>query len=79
MSETACVSLLDVLQQVPTLPEILTPDAQKALSSTCKTCRRQFIAQVQVVTIEHPEDYALVFERRWPQLSMVILQDSNAF
>ena len=56
------------------LLELLTPDAQKALSATCKSCHAQFIAQVQVVTVLR-EDYSLVFERRWPRLRMVILQD----
>ena len=72
-SETASISLLDVLHQVPTLPRILNPDSQKALSATCKSCCLQFIGQVQVVTIVCEEDYAQVFERRWPRLCMVIL------
>lgn len=77
-SVTASVSLLDVLHEVPTLPEILTPDSQKALAATCKSCRLQFIAQVRVVTAVHPDDYALILERRWPRLSMIVLQGQFA-
>ena len=79
LSECASISLLDVLRQVPTLPEILAPDVQKALSATCKSCRVQFLAQVQVVTVERQEDCALIFERKWPRLIMVILQDTSLF
>ena len=61
-----------MLRQVPTLPEFLNADTQKALSATCKSCRLHFIAQVQVVITERTEDYALACERRWPRLCMVI-------
>lgn len=37
-----------------------------------------FLAPVQVVTVEHEEDYALVLQRKWPRLSMVISQDKRA-
>ena len=77
-SKMASVSLLDVLHEVTTLADILTPNSQKALSATCKSCRVQFIAQVQVVTIVCKEDYALVLERKWPRLSMVILHSEGA-
>lgn len=77
--QIASVSILDVLRQVPTLPESLTPDAQKAMSATCKSCHARFVAQVEVVTIVRQEDYALVLKRRWPRLRMVLLQDKNTF
>ena len=74
-SKTVSVSLLDILRQVPTLPESLSPGCQKALSATCKSCRLQFIAQVQVVTLLHEEDYVWAVGRRWPQLRMVISKE----
>ena len=72
-------TLLDVLHEVPTLPECLSPKSQKALSATCKSCHDRFIGQVQVVTIMRKEDYALVFKRSWPRLNMVILQYKGAY
>ena len=73
VSETADISLLDILCQIPTLPEVLNPDSRKALSATCKSCRVRFIAQVQIVTVVNPEDYVLILERRWPRVNMVIV------
>lgn len=79
ISQTASTSLLDVLHQVPTLPESLSPDSKKALSATCKSCRLPLIAQVQMVTVFHKEDYPLVFKRGWLRLSMVILQHEGDY
>ena len=56
----------------------MTPDSKKALSATCKSLRLQFIAQVQIVTVVRQENCALVFERRWPRLCMVIFQHDDA-
>ena len=78
ISRTASVSLLDILCQVPPLSEFMTPDSTKALSATCKSLRLQFIAQVQIVTVVRKENCALVFERRWPRLCMVISQHEDA-
>lgn len=69
-AETVNVSLLDIFHHVPTLPEILTPDSQKALSATCKSCRLRFVAQVQFVTLVHTENHACVFEQWWLSLRM---------
>ena len=79
ISENVSVSLLDVLHQVPTLPELLTQGSQLALSATCKSFRLQFFAQVQVVTVLREEDYALVPQRKWPRLNLVILQDAYSY
>ena len=73
VSRSASPSLLDVLHQVPTLPELLTADSQKALSASCRSLRERFIAQIQVVTVMCAKDYALVVRHKWPQLNMVIL------
>ena len=78
ISTNASVTLLDVLCQVPVLPEKLDAGSQKALSATCKSCRLKFTAQVQIVTVAHEQDCALVFQRRWPQLCMVVLQRGDA-
>ena len=58
-SKTASIGLLDILHELPTLPDLLNPDAQKALSATCKIYRLWCIAQIQVVTVVRKEDYAL--------------------
>lgn len=70
----ATLTLLDVLQEVPRLPELLTTDAQKDLSAVSRKFRECFAAQVQAVTLTCEEDLALLDSRRWPHLSMVIVE-----
>ena len=67
--------LLDILRQVPTLPELLSTDSQKALLSACSSLRKTFVAQIRVVTINCLDDIPLLVKRRcsWPRLSIVVL------
>ena len=71
-SSSASLTLLDVLHEVPTLPELLTTDAQKALSAASKSFRACLTAQVQIVTVTCMKDLYLITKCRWPLLSMVI-------
>ena len=73
VSQPASLTLLDILQEVPTLLRLLTPETQKALSAASRSFRQLFIAQVQVVTVNCEEDLALMHQNNWPLLSMVIL------
>lgn len=57
---------MDVLRQIPTLPELLDKDAQKALSATCRSLRERFIFPVQAVTVTSKEDYHLAAKRMCP-------------
>lgn len=66
------LTLLDVLHEVPTLADLLTKSAQKALSAASRSFRELFIAQVQAVTVTSREDFDLLFKCKWPLLSMVI-------
>ena len=72
-SSPASPSLLDIFHEVPTLPELLNMDDQKALSAASRSFRRSFVAKIQLVTVKREQDLALV-NQSWPLLSMVILQ-----
>ena len=72
-SSPASPSFLDIFHEVPTLPELLSMDDQKALSAASRSFRRSFVAKIQVVTVKSEQDLALV-NQSWPLLSMVILQ-----
>lgn len=74
----ASLTLLDVVHEVPTLPELLTFDAQKALSAVSRSHREQFLARIQIVTVTCKKQFALVFRCRLPWLSMVILHNMSA-
>ena len=56
----ASLTLLDALHEVPTLPELLNTDDQKALSDASRSFHERFVAQVQAVTVTCTEDLALV-------------------
>ena len=75
ISPCTSITLLDVLHEVPVLPQLLTPGAQKALSAASRGFRERFVAQVQTVTVTCEEDAASVLQCRWPRLSMVIVQN----
>ena len=71
-SSSASLALLDVLHEVPALPELLTIDAQKALSAASTNFRACFVAQVQIVTVTRMKDLYLITKCKWPLLNMVI-------
>ena len=73
MTSPASPSLLDIFHEVPTLPELLNVDDQKALSAASRSFRRSFVAKIQLVTVKNKQDLALV-NQSWPLLSMVILR-----
>ena len=73
MTSPVSPSLLDIFHEVPTLPELLNMDDQKALSAASRSFRRSFVAKIQLVTVESEQDLALV-NQSWPLLSMVTLR-----
>ena len=73
-SPASALTLLDLLDKAPRLLELLTPDAQKALSATSRSFHMRFIAQVNVITVTSEADSFLAVQRQWPELAAVILQ-----
>ena len=63
-SPTASLTLPDVIHEVPTLPELLTMDDQKALSAASRNFCLSFFAHIQVVTVTCVKDFALVTQCR---------------
>ncbi|KAL3159250.1 hypothetical protein ABBQ32_011218 [Trebouxia sp. C0010 RCD-2024] len=57
------------------LPQLLSLDAQKALSAANRSFREYFVSQIQTVTVPCRDDTSWVNTGTWPLLSMVILQD----
>ena len=78
ISPPASPSFTDVLHEVPTLPELLKMDDQKALSAVSRSLRNSFVAKVRVVTVACKADLALV-NYSWPLLSMVILIEDDCY
>ena len=64
-------SLIEILHEAPALLEALPPAALKSLSSTCKTLRTSFYAQVRTITLSCCGDASQVFCTTWPNLLMV--------
>ena len=79
VSPSASLTLLDVLHKVPRLPELLTADAQKALSAVSRSLRERRMAQARVVTVPCEQDLRLINKWsgkgwcRWPLLSLISL------
>ena len=71
------LTLSDLLHKALRLPELLTPDAQKASAATSRSFSDRFTAQVKVVTVTSEEDFALAIRRQWPVLAMVTLQHNK--
>ena len=78
VSPPASPTLLDVFHEVPTLPELLSMDDQKALSAASRSFRRSFVAKIRVVTVACEAHLASV-NYGWPLLSMVILQTDYCY
>lgn len=71
----AATTLLDVVIEAARLSDLLPADAQKALAAVSRDFRETFISQIQVVTVATREDVALVLQRSWPRLSMIVLRN----
>ncbi|KAL3151644.1 hypothetical protein ABBQ38_012634 [Trebouxia sp. C0009 RCD-2024] len=56
------------------LPQLLSPDAQRALSAANRSFQEYFVSQIRVVTAPCEDDTSWVNTRTWPLLSMIILQ-----
>ena len=78
MTSPASPSFLDIFHEVPTLPELLNMDDQKALSAASRSFCRSFVAKIQLVTVKREQDLALV-NQSWPLLSMVILRPKRCW
>ncbi|KAL3151024.1 hypothetical protein ABBQ38_012895 [Trebouxia sp. C0009 RCD-2024] len=73
-------SLKELLHEAPALLEVLPPAALKHLSSTCRSLRTLFRAQVKVITLPYPPYAAAdLHSATWPQLMIVACYRPDVF
>ncbi len=77
LTETAALSIFEVLQEAPRLLEVMPHDIAKQFTATCSQLRREFRRQVASITINRAEDAAALSAKDWPCLVAVCFTGCN--
>jgi len=77
-TETAALSIFEILQEAPRLLEVMPRDIAKQFTATCSQLRHEFRRQVISITINSAEDAAALSAKDWPCLVEVCLKDCTS-
>lgn len=76
-TETAALSIFEVLQEAPRLLEVMPREIAKQFTATCSQLRHEFRRQVISITINSAEAAAALSAKDWPCLVEVCLTDCD--
>ena len=77
-TETAALSIIEVLREAPRLLEVMPHKIVKQFTATCSQLRHEFRRQVISITINSAEDAAALSAKNWPCLVEVCLKDCTS-